>query len=176
MSLSAVTSPPTAPVGGGVSPLTSLVVTQLNILLSTVRESNYDTQTEKIRNLVDDGSMEVFTAFFRRLLQSNASNIFTSSARPPATTDTIGQYKLLVEEVNKVVRDPQQPERIAQSLDTHESDLSRDFDLSTFVDHFRLNPIAKVALVQPIRSASKPDLRSKGMHGRLTDHAARANT
>ena len=136
-------------------------------MLSTLKESNYDTQAEKIRNLVDDNGMEVFTTFFRRLLQSNASTIFPSSARPPAATDTAGQYKLLVEEVTKVSRDPQQAERIAQSLDSNESDLLRDFDLSTFIDHFRLNAIAKIALVLPIRQASKPDLRSKGAMSEL---------
>ena len=147
---------------GGQGQLTSLVVTQLNILLSTLKENNFESQAEKIRNLVDDNGMEVFTTFFRRLLQSNASTIFPSSARPPATTDTTGQYKLLAEEMSKVSRDPQQAEKIAQSIDTSESELFRDFDLSTFIDHFKLNPIAKVALVLPIRSASKPDLRTKG--------------
>ena len=140
------------------------MATQLNILLSTLRESNFETQAEKIRNLVDDNGMEVFTTFFRRLLQSNASTIFPSSARPPAATDTAGQYKLLADEMAKISRDPQQAERIAQSLDTNESELFRDFDLSTFIDHFRLNSIAKVALVLPIRTVSKPDLRSKGMN------------
>ena len=117
---------------------------------------------EKIRSLVDDNGMDVFTTFFRRLLQQNASTIFPASARPPAAADTAGQYKLLAEEMSKIARDPQQAERIAQSLDTNEGELFRDFDLSTFIDHFRLNPIAKVALVLPIRSVSKPDLRSKG--------------
>lgn len=142
----------------------SLLVTQLNILLSTLKESNYDTQVEKIRGLVDERGMEVFVTFFRRLLQSNASAIFPGSARPSsAANDNAGQYKLLTEEMNKVARDPQQAERIAQSLDTNESEFFRDFDLSTFMDHFRLNPMVKVALSLPIRAASKPDLRSKGM-------------
>ena len=117
---------------------------------------------DKIRTLVDDNGMDIFTTFFRRLLQSNASTIFPASARPQAATDTAGQHKLLVEEMSKIARDPQQAERIAQSLDTSEGELFRDFDLSTFIDHFRLNPIAKVALVLPIRSVSKADLRSKG--------------
>lgn len=165
VSLSTTTSPVSASGpynAGGSGQLTSLLVTQLNILLSTLKESNFDTQSEKIRNLVDDNGMDVFTTFFRRLLQSNAAAIFPSSARPPAATDNAGQYKLLAEEMAKVARDPQQAEKIAQSLDTTESEFFRDFDLSTFIDHFRLNPIAKVALILPIRTASTPNLRSKG--------------
>jgi hypothetical protein len=152
---------------GGFGQLTSLLVTQLNILLSTLKESNFDTQADKIRSIVDDNGMEVFTTLFRRLLQSNASTIFPGSARPPTTTDAAGQYRLLADEIAKVSRDPLQAEKIAQSLDTNESELFRDFDLSTFIDHFRLNPIAKVALVLPIRAVSKPDLRSKGMNSIL---------
>lgn len=139
-----------------------MVVTQLNILLSTLKEANFETQAEKIRNLVDDNSMDVYITYFRRLLQSNASTIFPGSARPSAAADSSGQYKLLAEEMATISRDPQKAEDIAKSLDTNESELFRDFDLSTFIDHFKLNPIAKVALVLPIRSASKPDLRTKG--------------
>ncbi|KAK5169697.1 CCR4-NOT core subunit cdc39 [Saxophila tyrrhenica] len=146
---------------GGLSQLTSLVITQLNILLSTLRENNFDTQAERIRSLVDENGMEVFTTFFRRLLQSNASTIFPGAGRPPATADSNGQFKLLADEMAKISREPQQAEKIAQSLDTSESELFRDFDLSTFIEYFRLSPIAKVALVLPIRSVSKPDLRSK---------------
>lgn len=165
LSLSGAASPisSTAPQSaGGSGQLTSLVITQLNILISTIKENNFETQAERIRNLVDDNGMEVFTTFFRRLLQSNASTIFPSAARPLATGDTSGQFKLLTDEMAKISRDPQQAEKIAQSLDTNESDLFRDFDLSTFIDHFRLSPVAKVALVLPVRSASKSDLRSKG--------------
>jgi CCR4-NOT transcription complex subunit 1 len=147
---------------GGPHQLASLITTQLNILLSTLKEHNFDTQVEKILKLVDDNGMAAFTALFRRLVQSAASTIFPSSARPAAAADTSGNYKLLTEEVSKVSRDPQQAEKIAQSLDTSESEIFRDFDLSTFIDHFGLNPIAKVALVLPVRTVSKPDLRSKG--------------
>lgn len=164
-SISAVGSPTSSSAphsSGGPGQLTSLLTTQLNILLSTLKESNYESQSGKIKSLVDDNGMEVFVTFFRRLLQSNASAIFPGSTRPQAASENGGQYKLLTEEIAKVSREPHQAEKIAQSLDTNESDLFRDFDLSAFIDHFRLNAIAKVALVLPIRTLSKPDLRLKG--------------
>lgn len=169
LSLSTAASPvsSTGPHSAGVlGQLTSLVVTQLNILLSTLKENNFDAQAEKIRNLVDDNGMDVYTTYFRRLLQSNASTIFPGAARPPAASET-SQYKLLAEEMSKVSRDPQKAEHIAKSLDTNESELFRDFDLSTFIDHFKLSTIAKVALVLPIRLSSKPDLRTKGKKNRV---------
>lgn len=146
--------------------LTSLVVTQLNILLSTIKEdtdrAKWETQAEKIRRLVNDSGMEVSTTYFRRLLQSNASTIFPGAPRAPAGQDNAGSYQLLVEEMQKLAKDPQQADKIAQSLDTSEGDLFRDFDLATFVEHFRLDPISKTALVLSCRTLSKTDLRSKG--------------
>lgn len=105
--------------------------------------------------------MELFTTYFRRLLQSNASTIFPGAARA-AGTDNAGNYQLLVEEVQKIGKDPQQADKVAQSLDTSDGEVFRDFDLSRFVEHFRLPLFAKIALVLACRTVSKADLRSKG--------------
>lgn len=42
-------------------------------------------------------------------------------------------------------------------------DVFREFDLATFIEHFRLDPIAKMALVLAFRNVGRADLRSKGM-------------
>ena len=149
--------------GGGLGQLTSLVITQLNILLSTLKENNFVTQAEKIRRLVDDNGMEVFTTYFRRLLHSNASTIFPGATRASAAADQATSYQMLVQETQKLSTDPQQAEKIAQSLDTSEGELFKDFDLAAFIEHFGLDPIARVALVLCCRTASKTDLRSKGL-------------
>lgn len=109
--------------------------------------------------LVDAHGMEVFTQYFRRLLQSNASQIFPTASR---VQDGSGTYQLLLNEMQKLTVDPQQANKIAESLDTTDGDLFRDFDLSTFMDHFRLDPIAKTTLALACKTTSKPDLRSKG--------------
>jgi CCR4-NOT transcription complex subunit 1 len=146
--------------------LTSLILTQLNILLSTLKEvsdrKKWETQAEKIRKLIHDSGMELHAPFFRRMLLSNASSIFPGAPRAPASTENAGTYPLLVEEMSKLLKEPSQANNIAQALDSNDGDLFRDFDLSTFVEHFRLDPVAKVALVLACRSLSKPDLRSKG--------------
>ena len=151
--------------GGSSTQLTSLVVTQLNILLSTTKEdgdrTKWHNQAEKIRRLVDENGMEVFAQYFRRLLQSNASAIFPGA--PRSAGDNAGNYQLLASEMQKILQDPQQAEKIAISLDNTEGDLFRSFDLRTFVEHFQLGPVAKVALALPCRRTSKQDLCSKGM-------------
>jgi CCR4-NOT transcription complex subunit 1 len=66
--------------------------------------------------------------------------------------------------MQKLRTDPEQPAKIAESIDSNEGDLFRDFDLSTFMSHFELDPIAKTALALACRSAGKSDLRTKGEH------------
>lgn len=103
--------------------------------------------------------MDVYTKYFRRLLQGNAAQVFPASGR---NGDSSGSYPLLVAEMQKIMQDPQQAQRIAESIDTPEGDLFRDFDLSVFTEHFKLDPFAKTMLALACKSASKPDLRTKG--------------
>ena len=150
---------------GSSGQLTSLAVTQLNILLSTIKDdgdsAKWQAQVNKIQRLVEDNGMEVFSQFFRRLLQNNASAIFPSSGRQ-STEATAGNYQLLVQEMQKISIDAQQATQIAEALDTSESELFRDFDLYALMDHFRLDPVARVTLALACRKVSKADLRSKG--------------
>lgn len=105
--------------------------------------------------------MEVFTQYFRRLLQNNAAQIFPQSAA--RNNDGAGNtYQLLVNEMQKLSMDSDQASKIAESLDTTDGDLFRDFDLSAFVDHFQLNPIARTALAAACKTVSKSDLKAKG--------------
>ncbi|CAK4034652.1 related to negative regulator of transcription [Lecanosticta acicola] len=164
LSLSNSTGSPVSSTAGSSGQLGSLVISQLNILLSTLKDDSdqvkWETQVGKIRKLVDEGGMEHFTTYFRRLLQANAPQIFPGTRAPPGT-ENAGSYQLLVEEVQKLAKEPQQSGKIAQALDTTEGDLFRDFDLVTFLDHFRLDPAANIALVLACRTAQKQDLRAK---------------
>lgn len=103
--------------------------------------------------------MEVFSKYFRRLLSSNAGQIFSGANK---NVDNSGNYPLLVQEVQKVALDPDQGRKIAETIDTSEGDIFRDFDLSTFLDHFKLDPILKTALTLAFKNVTKSDLRTKG--------------
>ena len=100
--------------------------------------------------------MEVFSKYFRRVLQNNAAQVFGTGAR---SADANGSYQILVTEVQKLRKEPEQADKIAESISSNEGDLFRDFDLSTFVSHFKLDPVAKTMLALACR---KTDLRSKG--------------
>jgi CCR4-NOT transcription complex subunit 1 len=100
--------------------------------------------------------MEVFSKYFRRVLQNNAATIFGTGAR---NADPNGSYQILLTEVHKIRNDAEQAEKIAESISSNEGDLFRDFDLATFISHFKLDSIAKTMLALACR---KTDLRSKG--------------
>lgn len=149
-SLSSTAGSPTSSPQSG---LASLLTTQLQILLSTLKEgSSLETQRLKIKKLLDDSGMEMFSQFFGRLLQTNAATIFSNA---PKNRDT---YPVLLAEVEKLADDPEQADKVAQSLEG-------DFDLAAFIQHFSLEPIAKTSLLTSLRTlTSKPELRAKGVY------------
>lgn len=70
---------------------------------------------------------------------------------------------MLLTEVQKLNYDPEQAPKIAEALDITDGDPLKDFDLSGFMDHFRLDPIVKFALATSCKTVSKPDIRAKGL-------------
>lgn len=105
--------------------------------------------------------MEVFSRYFRRLLVGNSPQIFPGINR---NVENPGNYQLLVQEMEKITLDPEQAPKIAEIIDTSEGDIFRDFDLSTFMDQFRLDPLAKTLLASAFLHVSKSDLKTKGKH------------
>lgn len=116
--------------------------------------------------------MEVFSKYFRRLLQNNASQIFSTGAR---NADPNGSYQLLVTEMQKLRTEPEQALKIAKSINSTEGDLFRDFDLSTFISHFHLDPFAKAMLAAACKSGSNADLKAKGRSHSFQHTFFRAN-
>jgi CCR4-NOT transcription complex subunit 1 len=110
--------------------------------------------------LVDSNGMEVFPKYFRRLLTGNSPQIFPGVNK---SVENAGNYPLLVQELQRVSQDPDQAQKIADTIDTSEGDIFRDFDLSSFLDHFQLDPLLKATLLLAFHNVSKTDLRSKGV-------------
>ena len=103
--------------------------------------------------------MENFPKYFRRLLTGNAPQIFPDINR---NVENPANYPLLVREMASIAVDPQQASRIADALDTSEGEIYRDFDLNTFMKHFKLDPIARTLLTSALTRISRQDLRTKG--------------
>lgn len=105
--------------------------------------------------------MDVFSQYFRRLLITNASQIFPNSNRK---IENPGNYGILLQEIQKITQDPQQAPKIAEVIESSEGDIFRDFDLATFAEHFKLDPFARVLLGAAFVRISKVDLAVKGKY------------
>lgn len=105
--------------------------------------------------------MEVYTKYVSRLIASNGSTIFPGTKAPPGGNKD--NYKLLVAEMEKIAVDVDQARKIAESVETGTEDLFRDFDLSTFMEHFKLDALEKTALALAFKLGPRSDLKTKGM-------------
>lgn len=103
--------------------------------------------------------MDVFPKYFTRLVVGNAGQIFPASNRPTANS---ASYEILVREIHKIIQDVDQARNIAESIETGGDDIFREFDLSTFMDHFKLDALEKTILALAFKMGSKSDLRTKG--------------
>ncbi|KLJ11442.1 hypothetical protein EMPG_09747 [Blastomyces silverae] len=152
----------TSTANAGQSSLSKISVAQVFLLLDSINEKEgkekWETKAAQIHKLVDSNGMEVFAKYFRRLLSGNAPQIFPGINK---VVENAGNYPLLVQEVQKVSQDPDQGQKIAETIDASDGDIFRDFDLSTFLEHFKLDPIVKVALTLAFKNVSKADLRTK---------------
>jgi CCR4-NOT transcription complex subunit 1 len=109
--------------------------------------------------------MEVFSKYFRRLLQNNAPHIFSTGGR---SIEPNGNYQLLVTEMHKLQTDPEQALKIAESINSPEGDLFRDFDLSTFIAHFQLDVFSQAMLAAACKLGNNTELRARGKLSALT--------
>lgn len=112
--------------------------------------------------LVDSNGMDVFPKYFRRLVSGNASKLFPGANIKAPENAGAGSYQMLVEEIQKVLKDTSQAQKIAETIDEGDGDVFRDFDLITFIEHFALGPIAETALCIAFRACTRADLRNKG--------------
>jgi CCR4-NOT transcription complex subunit 1 len=106
--------------------------------------------------MITQHGMEVYPKFFRRLLQLNAEYIFGNGSQPQ------GSYDLLVRYMQNIRQDPKEADNVAESIDTTEGEMFKNFDVSKFMEHFKLDPVAKCMLALSLKHASKSDLRTKG--------------
>ncbi|KAI9368910.1 CCR4-Not complex component, Not1-domain-containing protein [Aspergillus egyptiacus] len=154
--------PGSAAVQSSQSSLAKISIAQVFLLLDSITEKEgrekWETKAAQIHKLVESNGMEVFSKYFRRLLTGNAPQIFPGLNK---SVENAGNYPLLVQEMQKVSQDIEQAQKISETVDSSEGDIFRDFDLSTFLDHFKLDPLVKVALALTFKTANRSDLRAK---------------
>lgn len=104
--------------------------------------------------------MEAFSRSFCRLVAQNAGTIFPGANRPATRS---GDYSYLVQEMSQISHNPEQAGKIAEAIETGTEEIFRNFDLSTFMEHFKLDALEKTILALAFKFGSAPDLKTKGM-------------
>lgn len=163
--LSAGASPSTSSPTGNYG-LSKITVAQVYVLLSSLKAkkddpAEYDNKVNRLTKLIDENGMEVFTKYFTKLVHTSASQIFPGTSRPIGSATNTGSYSLLLEEMRKISHDEHQATKISESIETGTEDIFRDFDLSTFMEHFRLDALEKTILALAFKLGSRPDLKAK---------------
>ncbi|KAK6062931.1 CCR4-Not complex component [Seiridium cupressi] len=161
--LSSAASPITGSPTGGHRFDTSITITQIYVLLNLLRDNTRDRakwelQANQLQKLIHDHGMEVFPRYFARLVAQNAGTIFQGSGRPPPNS---GDYSLLTAEIDKISHDPEQAGKIAESIETGTDNVFRNFDLSTFMEHFKLDALEKTILALAFKFGSDANLKTK---------------
>ena len=105
--------------------------------------------------------MEVFQKFFCRIVAGSAPQIFPSLNRQVSSANN-GNYQLLVEQMDAICTNAEQAGKIANAIETANEDIFRDFDLSTFMEHFKLDALEKTILALAFKTGPRPDLKTKG--------------
>lgn len=111
---------------------------------------------------LNDHGMEVYVKFFTTLVATCAPQIFPNLNRPVSAVGTQNHYQLLQEEMRKISTHVEHATKISESIEAGTEDIFRDFDLSTFMEHFKLNALDKTILALAFKLGNRPDLKTKG--------------
>lgn len=119
--------------------------------------------------------IDTYLHFIRRLLvhsHSRLSVVPTPTTYDPSTALT---FRLLVQETQRLARDPFLADRFRDGVDKGEGETFRSFDLQRFVDRVNLRPLERLVLASSIASGStRADLHRQGVQIVRTEFEAAA--
>ncbi|KAG2020512.1 CCR4-Not complex component [Coprinopsis cinerea AmutBmut pab1-1] len=127
----------------------TIVKAQIVFLLSTLTDENFERNQLEIRSLSEQHGVDTYLHFIRRLIVHSQSR---TTATPAAAVDasTALTFRLLVQETQRLARDPFLAERFRDGVGGGEGDIFRHFDLIRFVDRVGLRPHERLILASAI--------------------------
>ncbi|OCH95284.1 Not1-domain-containing protein [Obba rivulosa] len=131
----------------------TIVKAQIVFLLSTLTEENFERHQLEIRSLSEQHGIDTYLHFIRRLIVHSQSRL--ASATPPSAYDasTGLTFRLLVQETQRLARDPYLADRFRDGIDKGEGDIFRHFDLVRFADRVGLRPLERLVLASSVVAA-----------------------
>ncbi|KAI0306727.1 Not1-domain-containing protein [Multifurca ochricompacta] len=131
----------------------TIVRAQIVFLLSTLTEDNFDRNQAEIRSLSEQHGLETYLHFIRRLIVHSQARLQSTAAPSVFDTSTSLTFRLLVQETQRLARDPFLADRFRDGLDRGEGDIFRHFDLARFADRVGLRPLERLVLASSIVTA-----------------------
>ncbi|THH15893.1 hypothetical protein EW146_g4659 [Bondarzewia mesenterica] len=159
----------------------TIVKAQIVFLLSTLTEDNFDRNQAEIRSvrelplvfltlfrsmerdltqgclhasqLSEQHGIETYLHFIRRLIAHSQARLLSTAAPSAFDTSTSLTFRLLVQETQRLARDPFLADRFRDGLDRGEGEIFRHFDLVRFADRIGLRPLERLVLASSIVSA-----------------------
>ncbi|KAF8556923.1 Not1-domain-containing protein [Imleria badia] len=128
----------------------TIVKAQIVFLLSTFTEDNFERNQLEIRSLSEQHGLDTYLHFIRRLIVHSQGRL--ALAAPPSAFDTSTAltFRLLIQETQRLARDPFLADRFRDGIDKGEGDAFRHFDLVRFVDRVSLRPLERLVLASSI--------------------------
>jgi CCR4-NOT transcription complex subunit 1 len=126
-----------------------LVDTALISIISTIRRNQAE-----IRSLSEQHGVETYLHFIRRLIAASQARLSSTTAPAAFDTSSALTFRLLVQETQRLSRDPFLADRFRDAIDKGEGDIFRHFDLVRFSDRVGLRPLERLILASSIISTS----------------------
>ena len=104
--------------------------------------------------LSEQHGIDTYLHFIRRLIVHSHSRL--TSTAPPAAFDPSSAltFRLLVQETQRLARDPFLADRFRDGIDRGEGDVFRNFDFVKFADRIGLRPLERLILASSIVAGS----------------------
>lgn len=103
--------------------------------------------------------IDVYLHYIRRLIVHSQNRIALNGNPASADSSSNLTFQLLVQETQRLARDPVLSVRFKEAVDKGEGETYRNFDLRKFSDRIGLQPLERLVLIAPILvSATKREL------------------
>lgn len=103
--------------------------------------------------LSEQHGLNIYLHFIRRLIVHSQSRLLSSPA-PSAFESSSLTFRLLIQETQRLARDPFLADRFREGIDKGEGDAFRNFDLVKFVERVGLRPLEKLILASSVASGA----------------------
>lgn len=155
--------------------INTIVKAQIVFLLSTLTEENFERNQLEIRSvspfhrywpvstchsssplnflraqLSEQHGIDTYLHFIRRLIVHSQARLISTAAPAAFDPSTSLTFRLLVQETQRLARDPFLADRFRDGIDKGDGDIFRNFDLVRFADRVGLRPLERLVLAASI--------------------------